>query len=84
MVNRPSPRGRSALLARSRGRERGRQQGAVRPEGHAVIRRGKARHVYLEELHAADRAEIIAEYLRAGLNRSGAKANAKQARYTSA
>lgn len=50
-------------------------------KGHAVIRRGKARHVRLEELPAADRAEIIAEYLHAGLNRSGAKANAKQARY---
>jgi deazaflavin-dependent oxidoreductase (nitroreductase family) len=50
-------------------------------KGHAIIRRGRARQVRLEELPAADRTEIIAEYLSAGLNRSGAKANAKQARY---
>jgi diacylglycerol O-acyltransferase / wax synthase len=50
-------------------------------DGHAVIRRRKTRPVRLAELPAADRPEIIAAYLRAGLERSGAKANAKQARY---
>jgi hypothetical protein len=50
-------------------------------DGRAVIRRRKARPVLLEELPTVDRPEIIAEYLRAGRARSGAEANAKQARY---
>ena len=49
--------------------------------GHAAIRRRKTREVRLEELAPTDRSEIIAEYLRAGHQRSGAEANAKQARY---
>ncbi|WP_406045162.1 nitroreductase/quinone reductase family protein [Micromonospora sp. NBC_00898] len=49
--------------------------------GDAVIRRGRARHVRLEELAPADRPDIIAEYLRAGRRRSGADANADQARF---
>ena len=49
--------------------------------GRAVIRRRGARHVRLEELAPDDRGEIIAEYLRAGRGRSGAKANAQQFRY---
>jgi hypothetical protein len=49
--------------------------------GDAVIRRGRARHVCLEELAPADRPDIIMEYLRAGRRRSGADANAKQARF---
>ncbi|WP_406043358.1 nitroreductase/quinone reductase family protein [Micromonospora sp. NBC_00898] len=49
--------------------------------GDAVIRRGSARHVRLEELAPADRPDIIAEYLRAGRRRSGADANANQARF---
>jgi len=50
-------------------------------KGDAVIRRGRARHVHLEELAPADRPDIIAEYLRAGRRRSGADANANQARF---
>jgi len=50
-------------------------------DGHAVLRRRKTRQVRLEELPPADRPEIIAEYLRVSRERSGAKANAKQARY---
>jgi hypothetical protein len=50
-------------------------------KGDAVIRRGTARHVHLEELAPADRPDIIAEYLRAGRRRSGADANANQARF---
>lgn len=46
-----------------------------------MIRRGRARRVRVEELAPADRPEVIAEYLRAGRRRSGAEANAKQARY---
>jgi deazaflavin-dependent oxidoreductase (nitroreductase family) len=49
--------------------------------GEATVRRRKRRRVHLEEAAPADRAEIIAEYLRAGKERSGAKAHAKQARY---
>lgn len=49
--------------------------------GQAVIRHRGARPVHLEELTPADRPTIIAEYLRAGRRRSGAEANAKQARY---
>jgi len=49
--------------------------------GHAVIRRRGARQVYLEELASTERAEIIAEYLQAGQRRSGAEANADQARF---
>jgi len=47
----------------------------------AVIRRGRARHVRLQELAPADRPDIIAEYLRAGRRRSGADANANRARF---
>lgn len=50
-------------------------------DGQAVIRRGKSRRVRLEELPRADRPEVIAQYLRAGRERGGAKAYAKQARY---
>lgn len=49
--------------------------------GQAVVRRRRARRVRLEELAAADRPEIIAEYLHAGRRRSGAQANADQARF---
>ena len=49
--------------------------------GRAIIRRRRARSVHLEELPPAERPEIIAEYLRAGRRRSGAKAAAKQARF---
>ncbi len=49
-------------------------------KGQAVIRRRRARPVHLDELAPADRADVIAEYLRAGLRRSGAEANADQAR----
>ena len=49
--------------------------------GDAVIRRGRGRRVHLDELGPADRPRIIAEYLRAGRRRSGADANADQARY---
>jgi deazaflavin-dependent oxidoreductase (nitroreductase family) len=49
--------------------------------GEAVIRRRKARRVRLQELPPDDRPEIIAEYLRAGRQRSGAEAQAKQARF---
>lgn len=49
--------------------------------GEAVIRRRGAQHVHLEEVAPADRPDIIAEYLQAGLRRSGAEANANQARF---
>ena len=49
--------------------------------GHAVIRRGRAQHVPLEEVPPDQRAEILAEYLRAGRRRGGAKAGADQARF---
>ena len=51
--------------------------------GEAVIRRRGARHVCLEEVAPADRPDIIAEYLHAGRQRSGAEANANQARFYS-
>lgn len=50
-------------------------------DGDAVIRRGRARHVHLQEVAPAGRPHIIAEYLHAGRRRSGADANADQARY---
>ena len=50
-------------------------------QGHAVIRRGRARQVRLEELPPTERADIIAEYLRAGQRRSGAEASADQASF---
>lgn len=50
-------------------------------DGDAAIRRGRSRHVHLDELDSADRPDIIAEYLHAGRRRSGAGANADQARY---
>ena len=49
--------------------------------GHAVIRRRRTSQVRLQELAPADRGDIIAAYLHAGAERSGAKANADQARY---
>ena len=49
--------------------------------GHAVIRRRRTSRVSLQELAPADRGDIIATYLRAGGQRSGARANAEQARY---
>lgn len=50
-------------------------------EGRAVIRRRGTRRARLEELAPDDRAEIIAEYLRAGERRGGADSAARQARY---
>ena len=50
-------------------------------DGRAVIRRGRARPVRLAELPPGERAEVIAEYLRAGRRRSGATAGADQARF---
>jgi deazaflavin-dependent oxidoreductase (nitroreductase family) len=50
-------------------------------QGEAVIRRRGTRRVHLEELPLDDRAAVIAEYLRAGQERSGTEAGAKQARY---
>jgi F420H(2)-dependent quinone reductase len=49
--------------------------------GNAVVLRRGARRVHVEELAPADRPNIIAEYLRAGRRRSGAEANAQQARF---
>ncbi len=49
--------------------------------GQAVIRRRRASQVRLEELAPPERADIIAAYLRAGADRSGATANADQARF---
>jgi len=49
--------------------------------GRAVIRRRTAHRVRLQELPPEKRPEVISEYLRRGLQRSGAKATAKQARY---
>ena len=49
--------------------------------GHAVIRRRRTSQVRLQELAPAGRGDIIAAYLRAGGKRSGAQANAEQARY---
>ena len=49
--------------------------------GDAVIHRRGARRVHVDELAPSDRPEIIAEYLRAGGRRSGAEANAQQARF---
>jgi len=49
--------------------------------GQAVIRRWRALQVRLQELAPPERGEIIAAYLRAGAARSGATANADQARY---
>ena len=45
--------------------------------GRAVIRRRGSRPVHLEELACAERPEIIAEYLRAGQRRSGARRRAR-------
>ena len=49
--------------------------------GQALIRRRGARRVRLDEVPAAERTEIIAEYLRRAAERSGPKAAVKQARY---
>jgi deazaflavin-dependent oxidoreductase (nitroreductase family) len=49
--------------------------------GEAVIRRRGAKRVRMEELAPGDRAEVIAEYLRAGARRGGPEAAARQARY---
>jgi hypothetical protein len=49
--------------------------------GRAVIRHRGARRVRLAEVPPAERGNVIAEYLRAGRERSGEEANAKQARY---
>lgn len=49
--------------------------------GRAVIRRRKAHPVHLVEVPVEDRPEVISEYLRRGVERSGPKAAAKQARY---
>jgi deazaflavin-dependent oxidoreductase (nitroreductase family) len=49
--------------------------------GQAVIRRRTAHRVHLQELPPEQRPEVISEYLHRGLQRSGAKAAAKQARY---
>ncbi|TQM63737.1 uncharacterized protein DUF385 [Humibacillus xanthopallidus] len=50
-------------------------------QGDAVILRRGAHPVHVDELAPSDRPEIIAEYLRAGGRRSGAEANAQQARF---
>jgi deazaflavin-dependent oxidoreductase (nitroreductase family) len=50
-------------------------------QGRAVIRRRSAQPVHLQELPPAQRPEIIAEYLRAGRSRSGARAASDQARF---
>jgi deazaflavin-dependent oxidoreductase (nitroreductase family) len=49
--------------------------------GRAVIRRRGARPVLLAEVPVEERPEVISEYLRRGVERSGPKAAAKQARY---
>jgi hypothetical protein len=49
-------------------------------DGCAVIRRGRARRVHLDEVPATDRAEVIDAYLRAGRARGGDEAAARQAR----
>lgn len=49
--------------------------------GRAVIRRRRTWRVRLQELAPAGRGEVIAACLRAGGKRSGAQANAEQARY---
>jgi deazaflavin-dependent oxidoreductase (nitroreductase family) len=48
--------------------------------GQAILRRRAAHRVQLQELPPEQRPEVIAEYLRRGRQRSGAKAAAKQAR----
>src|SRR5690348_1824359 len=48
--------------------------------GHAMLRRRRARRVRLVEIPVAQRADIIAEYIRLGA-RWGTKAAAAQARY---
>jgi len=48
--------------------------------GRAILRRRGTHHVRLEEVPAAGRATVIAEYLRLGRERSGEAAAAKQAR----
>jgi hypothetical protein len=50
-------------------------------EGQAVIRRRTTHRVRLQEVPSEERPEVIQEYLHRGLQRSGAKAGAKQARY---
>ena len=50
-------------------------------EGRAVVRRRRARPVRLVEVPAEERPPIISEYLRRAVERSGAKAAAKTARY---
>jgi hypothetical protein len=49
--------------------------------GQATLRRRGSRRVHLEEIPAADRATVIAEYLRRGRERSGDVAQAKQAEF---
>ncbi|BCY09453.1 nitroreductase/quinone reductase family protein [Actinoplanes sp. L3-i22] len=49
--------------------------------GQAAIRRGRTRQVHLEELPAAERAEIILQYLWALRGRSSATSAADQARF---
>lgn len=50
-------------------------------DGRAVIRRGTAHPVHLVEVAAEERPEVISAYLRRGVQRSGSKAAAQQARY---
>jgi deazaflavin-dependent oxidoreductase (nitroreductase family) len=50
-------------------------------DGRAVIRRRKRSDVYLHELPAAERAPVIAAYLRTAAERSGEKSAARQARF---
>jgi hypothetical protein len=49
--------------------------------GQATVRRRGSRQVHLEEIPAADRAAVIAEYLRRGRERSGDLAQTKQAAF---
>jgi deazaflavin-dependent oxidoreductase (nitroreductase family) len=49
-------------------------------DGRAVIRRRKAHPVHLVEVPAEERPEVISAYLRRGVERSGSRSAAKQAR----
>lgn len=46
-----------------------------------MIRRRKAHTVHLAEVHPEERPEVICAYLRRGVQSSGSKAAAMQARY---
>lgn len=48
--------------------------------GEAVLRRGRARRVHLDELRPQERADVIAAYLRAARERGGDRSAQRQAR----